>query len=62
MDFKIIWPDAAIADLEEACSYVAWDDPHAAARLGRGILDHVGVLASFPLIGSAKMLCLRSKA
>jgi toxin ParE1/3/4 len=51
MDFKIIWSDAAIADLQEVCSYVAQDDPQAAGRLGRGILDHVRVLASFPFIG-----------
>jgi toxin ParE1/3/4 len=51
MDFKIIWSDAAIADLQEVCSYAALDDPPAAVRLGRGILDHVRVLASFPFIG-----------
>jgi toxin ParE1/3/4 len=51
MDFKIIWSDAAIADLQEVCSYVAQDDPPAALRLGRGILDHVRVLAAFPFIG-----------
>ncbi len=51
MDFKIIWSDAAIADLQEVCAYVAQDDPQAAVRLGRGILDHVCVLASFPFIG-----------
>jgi toxin ParE1/3/4 len=51
MDFKIIWSDAAIADLQEVCSYVAQHDPQAAGRIGRGILDHVRVLASFPFIG-----------
>ncbi|MGO8792973.1 MAG: type II toxin-antitoxin system RelE/ParE family toxin [Terriglobia bacterium] len=51
MDFTIIWSDAAIADLEEICSFVAQDDPQAALRLGRGILAHVRVLASFPFIG-----------
>jgi toxin ParE1/3/4 len=51
MDFKIIWSDAAIADLQELCSYVAQHDPRAADRIGRAILDHVRVLASFPFIG-----------
>jgi toxin ParE1/3/4 len=51
MDFKIVWSDAAIADLQEVCSYVAPHDPQAAGRIGRGILDHVRVLASFPFIG-----------
>ena len=51
MDFTIVWSDAAIADLQDICSYVALDDPPAALRLGRGILEHVHVLESFPFIG-----------
>lgn len=51
MDFKVIWSDAAIADLHDICSYIARHDPQAAGRVGRGILDHVRILASFPLIG-----------
>jgi len=51
MDFKVIWSDEAIADLHDACSYIAQHDPDAARRLGNGILDHVRILASFPLIG-----------
>lgn len=53
MDFKIVWSDAAIADLQEIFAYVAQDDPQAALRLGRGILSHVRVLATFPFIGPA---------
>ena len=53
MDFKIIWSDAAIADLQDVCSYVALHDPQAAGRIGRGILDHVRILATFPFIGPA---------
>jgi plasmid stabilization system protein ParE len=51
MDFKVTWSDAAIADLQEVCSSIAQHDPLAAGRIGRGILDHVRVLASFPFIG-----------
>ena len=51
MDFKIIWSDAAIADLQGICSYVAQHDPQAAGRIGRGMLDHVRILATFPFIG-----------
>ena len=51
MDFKIIWSDAAIADLYDIGSYIAQHDPQAAERIGRGILDHVRILASFPFIG-----------
>jgi plasmid stabilization system protein ParE len=51
MDFKVIWSNAAIADLHDLCTYIARHDPQAALRMGRGILDHVRILASFPLIG-----------
>ena len=51
MDFKIIWSDAAIADLHDICTYIARHNPEAAHRMGRGILDHVHILGSFPLIG-----------
>jgi plasmid stabilization system protein ParE len=51
LDFKIVWSDAAIADPQEICSFVAEDDPQAVVGLGRGILEHVRVLASFPFIG-----------
>ena len=53
MDFKIIWSDAAIADLQEIWAYLAQHNPQAAARIGRGILAHVRVLANFPYIGPA---------
>jgi toxin ParE1/3/4 len=51
MDFKIIWSDAAISDLQEICSYIARHDPKAALRMGHGILGHVRILGSFPFIG-----------
>jgi plasmid stabilization system protein ParE len=51
MDFKVIWSDAAIADLHEICSCIARDNPKAALRMGNGILDHVRILARFPFIG-----------
>jgi plasmid stabilization system protein ParE len=51
VDFKIIWSDAALADLYDICSYIAQDNPDAAGRMGRGLLQHVRILASFPFIG-----------
>ena len=51
MDFKVIWSDAAIADLHDICSYIAHDDPKVAEQMGQGLLDHVRILASFPFIG-----------
>ena len=51
MDFKIIWSDEAIADLNDICSYIARQDSEAALRMGNGIIDHVGILGQFPFIG-----------
>jgi toxin ParE1/3/4 len=51
MEFKIIWSAAAIADLHDICTYIARHNPQAAHQMGRGILDHVRILGSFPLIG-----------
>ena len=53
MDFKIIWSDAALEDLHDICAYIARDNPQAALRIGRGILESIGILASFPWIGPA---------
>ena len=53
MDFKVIWTDSAIADLEEICTFIARDNPKAAESVGWGILDHVKILESFPFIGPA---------
>jgi len=51
MDFKVIWSDSAINDLKEICDYIARDKPNAAEKVGRGILEHVKLLETFPLIG-----------
>jgi len=48
MEFKVIWSDQAIADLHDTCSFLAQDDPQAAARLGKSILEHVRILEGFP--------------
>ena len=51
MDFKIIWSDSAIGDLKNICEYIARDKPGAARKTGRGILNHVKLLETFPFIG-----------
>ena len=53
MEFKVIWSDAAIADLHEVCAYIAEHNPTAAHQTGRGIIEHVGILVAFPFIGPA---------
>lgn len=51
MGFKVIWSDAAAAELEDICFYISQDDPEAALRVARGIVAHTDLLASFPFIG-----------
>jgi addiction module RelE/StbE family toxin len=53
MDFKIIWTDSAITDLKEICDYISRDNLQAAEKTGRGILEHVKILETFPFIGPA---------
>jgi toxin ParE1/3/4 len=51
MGFKVIWSEAAAAELEDICFYIAQDDPEAAARVARGVVAHIDLLVSFPFIG-----------
>jgi plasmid stabilization system protein ParE len=51
MDFRIVWTDPALSDLAELVRYIAQDDPKVAVRVGEEIVDHVGVLGTFPEIG-----------
>ena len=53
MDFQVIWSEQALADLHAICAYIAQHNPNAAPRVGKGILDHVRILSSFPFIGPA---------
>ncbi len=48
MDLRIVWTAPALEDLEALVRYIAQDDTSAAVRVGDKIVDHVGVLASFP--------------
>ena len=54
MDFKLIWTEPAINDLEEIVAFLAAQQGMAKARvLGFGIFNKVEILALFPEIGSA---------
>ncbi len=52
MGCKIVFSPQAIADLEAAVRFIAKDNPDAAFRLGRALIDRVVILENFPLIGS----------
>lgn len=51
MDFKIVWTDPALDDLQKIVSYIARDNPEASRDIGEEILRHVELLGSFPWIG-----------
>jgi plasmid stabilization system protein ParE len=53
MDFRVEIKDPAIADLAEIVSYIAQDNPKAAATVGNNLLDAVLSLARNPQKGSA---------
>jgi plasmid stabilization system protein ParE len=48
---EIRWTDEAATWLEDIHSYIAQDNPGAAARVVRGIHDKVQILADFPEMG-----------
>jgi len=52
MGCKIVFSPQAIADLGAAVRFIAKDNPDAALRLGRALIDRVVILENFPLIGS----------
>jgi toxin ParE1/3/4 len=52
MGCKIIFAPQAIADLAEAVSHIAEDDPETAERIGNALIDRVAILEKFPLLGS----------
>jgi toxin ParE1/3/4 len=51
MDFKIIFSDLAINDLEEIVRFIARDNQPAAARFGAKLMESVRHLAKFPRMG-----------
>lgn len=51
MDYQVRWSDVAIEDLRSICAFIAGENPEAAIRIGRGIIEHVRLLETFPQIG-----------
>ena len=48
MDFKVIFKNAFVADLEQIVKRIALDNPGAAQRLGEGIIQMAESLNFFP--------------
>jgi toxin ParE1/3/4 len=51
MDFKVIWTDPAIENLQEITAYISRDNSVAAVKFGDELFHHVEVLETFPFIG-----------
>lgn len=48
---RLIWTEAALADLEAIADYIALDNPGAACRLVQRVFESVERLQSFPSSG-----------
>ncbi len=53
MEYKIIWTEPALTDLNNIYAYIANENSDAAQKVGKNILNHVDVLEKFPFIGPA---------
>jgi toxin ParE1/3/4 len=51
MDFKIVWTEPAVQNLQDATAYISRDNLEAAVRFGNELFQHVEVLNTFPHIG-----------
>ena len=53
MDYRLVYSQKALADLDLILEAIAADDPSAASRFGTSLLDHVEMLTFFPQMGVA---------
>ena len=53
MDFRLVFTDKALTEIEGIISHIAIDDADAAIRFGSAILDHMDLLKRFPQIGAS---------
>lgn len=51
MDYKIVFSEPSIEDLENIVRFIARDNPQAAARFGSKLIESVRNLAAFPYLG-----------
>jgi plasmid stabilization system protein ParE len=52
VDFRLLYSQRALSDLEEIVGYIAEDDASAAELFGDSLLDHLELLEKFPRIGT----------
>ena len=51
MDYKIVFSDPSIEDLENIVRFIGRDNPQVAAQFGAKLIQSVRHLASFPRLG-----------
>jgi len=51
VDYRLLYTQRALNDLDEILGHIAEDDAEAASRFGTSLLDHVDLLARFPRLG-----------
>jgi plasmid stabilization system protein ParE len=52
LGYKVLYSDAALTGLEKVVEFIHKDNPEAASRFGKALLNHVDLLATFPHIGA----------
>lgn len=52
MDFKVLFADKAITDLNRIIEYYAAESPRSAQTVGEALLAHIRCLAVMPIIGT----------
>lgn len=53
MDYRLLYTQRSLNDLDNIFRRAAEDDAAAASRFGKGLLDHVELLTRFPRMGAA---------
>jgi toxin ParE1/3/4 len=51
VDYRLLYSQRSLNDLDEILGYIAEDDAEAASRFGTSLLDHIDILSRFPRLG-----------
>jgi len=51
VDYRVLYSQRSLNDLDEILGHIAEDDAEAASRFGTSLLDHVDLLSRFPRLG-----------
>ena len=51
MDYRLLYSQRSLNDLDEILGHIAEEDADAASRFGTSLLDHIDLLSRFPRLG-----------